>query len=74
MVEELSLGLAPIVVTQLYEALRALCEQGLAVIVAEQFQRFEEEHSDRWVVLERGTVLASGGRDDAHVLRSGQAM
>jgi ABC-type branched-subunit amino acid transport system ATPase component len=47
-----------------------LCEQGLAVIVAEQFQRFEEEYSDRWVVLERGAVLARGGRDDAHVLES----
>ena len=60
MVEELSLGLAPIVVTELYEALRALCQHGVAVLVTEQFQRFEEKYSDRWVVLERGTVLARG--------------
>jgi len=63
MAEELSLGLAPIVVTHLYAALRALCERGLAVIVSEQFQRLEEEYTDRWIVLERGTVVAEvGGR------------
>ena len=61
MVEELSLGLAPVVVTRLYETLRTLCEQGLAVLVTEQFQCFEEQHSDRWIVLERGTVVASFG-------------
>jgi branched-chain amino acid transport system ATP-binding protein len=70
MVEELSLGLAPVVVSHLYVALRALCERGLAVLVAEQFHRFEEKYSDRWVVLERGTVLAGGNRDDAHILKS----
>ena len=68
MVEELSLGLAPVIVTHLYTALRALCERGLAVLVSEQFQRFEEQYSDRWIVLERGTVVASGDRADAHVL------
>jgi ABC-type branched-subunit amino acid transport system ATPase component len=68
MVEELSLGLAPVVVTHLYTALRTLCENGLAVLVSEQFQRFEEQYSDRWVVLERGTVVASGDRSDAHVI------
>ena len=60
MAEELSLGLAPVVVTQLYEALRSLCAHGLAVMVSEQFQRFEEAYTDRWVVLERGTVAAAG--------------
>ena len=60
MVEELSLGLAPVVVTRLYETLRTLCEHGLAVLVTEQFQRFEERYSDRWIVLERGTVVAPG--------------
>jgi ABC-type branched-subunit amino acid transport system ATPase component len=56
MVEELSLGLAPLAVTHLYEALRALCAGGLAVLVAEQSHRFEARYSDGWIVLERGTV------------------
>ncbi|MGH9000125.1 MAG: ABC transporter ATP-binding protein [Acidimicrobiia bacterium] len=68
MVEEISLGLAPVIVTHLYGALRALCEQGMAILVAEQFQRFEAQYSDRWLVLERGTVVASGDRSDAHLL------
>ena len=70
MVEELSLGLAPIVVTDLYRALRTLCGQGLAVLVAEQFQRFEAKWSDRWIVLERGTVRAAGTREDAALLNA----
>lgn len=68
MVDELSLGLSPLIVTELYAALRALCERGLAVLVAEQFQRFDGEASDQWVVLERGGVVATGGREDAHLL------
>lgn len=68
LVDELSLGLAPVIVSHLYTALRVLCERGLAVLVAEQFQRFEARYSDRWVVLERGTVVAAGGQDDAHLL------
>ena len=68
MVEELSLGLAPVIISHLYTALRALCARGLAVLVSEQFQRFEEKYSDRWVVLERGTVAAAGTKEDAHVL------
>ena len=70
MVEEISLGLAPIVVNHLYVALRALCERGLIVLVSEQFQRFETRYSDRWIVLERGTIVASGDRSDAHRLRA----
>ncbi len=60
MVEELSLGLAPVIVTNLYESLRALCQRGVAVLVSEQFQRFEAKYSDRSIVLERGTVLDRG--------------
>jgi hypothetical protein len=33
-------------------------------------QRFESQYSDRWIVLERGTVVASGDRTDAHRLRA----
>ena len=51
-------------------ALRALCERGLTILVTEQFQRFEAQYSDRWLVLERGTVVAAGGKDDVHVLFS----
>jgi ABC-type branched-subunit amino acid transport system ATPase component len=68
LVDEPSIGLAPVVVEELYEAFRALCHQGVAVIVAEQFQRFEDRWSDRWLVLERGTVVATGTRADAHLL------
>lgn len=34
--------------------------RGLAVVIAEQFQRFEPKYSDRWIVLQRGTIQATG--------------
>jgi branched-chain amino acid transport system ATP-binding protein len=60
LVEEPSLGLAPLIVSRLYQALRAMCARGLAVVIAEQFQRFEPKYSNRWIVLERGTIQATG--------------
>ena len=54
LVDELSLGLAPIVVERLYGALRELCSRGLAVIVVEQSHHLVAGFSDRQVVLDKG--------------------
>jgi branched-chain amino acid transport system ATP-binding protein len=69
LVDELSLGLAPIVVERLYGALRELCSRGLAVIVVEQSHQLVAGFSDRRLILDKGrfvlhdaAVLASGGR------------
>jgi branched-chain amino acid transport system ATP-binding protein len=56
LVDELSLGLAPIVVERLYGALRELCSRGLAVIVVEQSHHLVNEFSDRHVVLDKGRL------------------
>jgi branched-chain amino acid transport system ATP-binding protein len=56
LVDELSLGLAPIVVERLYGALRELCSRGLAVIVVEQSHHLVSEFSDRHVVLDKGRL------------------
>ena len=57
MVDELSMGLAPIVVERLYSALRRLCDRGLAVVMVEQFHHYAAEHSDRQLVLEKGRFV-----------------
>ena len=69
LVDELSLGLAPIVVERLYGALRELCARGLAVIVVEQSHQLVAGFSDRQLVLDKGSfvvdvsaTLVSGGK------------
>jgi branched-chain amino acid transport system ATP-binding protein len=58
LVDELSLGLAPIVVERLYGALRDLCSFGLAVIVVEQSHQVVTGFSDRQLVLDQGRFVA----------------
>ena len=57
LVDELSLGLAPIVVERLYGALRELCSLGLAVVVVEQSHQLVAGFSDRQLVLDKGRFV-----------------
>jgi ABC-type branched-subunit amino acid transport system ATPase component len=58
LVEEPSQGLAPVVVDRVYTALRQIAEeQGVAVLVAEQFQQVHEDASDRILVIDKGEVV-----------------
>lgn len=67
LVDELSLGLAPVIVERLYGALRDLCHEGLAVIMVEQFHLAAVGHADRELVLEKGRfVRSSQPHDVAH--------
>ncbi|HEX3829235.1 MAG TPA: ABC transporter ATP-binding protein [Sporichthyaceae bacterium] len=56
LVEEPSQGLAPVVVDRVYEALVGVLSEGVAVVVAEQFQQVREDVSDRILVIDGGTV------------------
>ena len=60
MVDELSLGLAPLVVAQLFEILEDVNRQGTAVLVVEQFVDIVLAHTDRAYVLAKGEVMLSG--------------
>jgi branched-chain amino acid transport system ATP-binding protein len=74
LVDELSLGLAPVVVAGLLEAVRALVRRGVTVVVVEQSVNLAIELAERAVFMERGQIRFSGatseliGRDD--LLRS----
>jgi ABC-type branched-subunit amino acid transport system ATPase component len=61
LVEEPSQGLAPVVVDRVYEALTGVLAEGVAVVVAEQFQQVREDISDRILVIDGGTVTEYGG-------------
>ncbi len=60
MIDELSLGLAPTVVTQLLEVVKMLHETGTTIVVVEQSVNVALELAERAVFLEKGEVRFSG--------------
>jgi branched-chain amino acid transport system ATP-binding protein len=64
--DELSLGLAPKVVDSVFENLQKIRDQGIAIILIEQFVLRALAFSDRCVVLHRGRVGWAGAASDAH--------
>jgi branched-chain amino acid transport system ATP-binding protein len=63
-VDELSLGLAPIIANKLGEALVRLRNQGIAVICVEQHLTLALSIADRVMVLDRGAPTVSGTVDE----------
>lgn len=61
--DELSLGLAPIIVRRLLEALRHAADQGSAVLLVEQHVRVALDVADRGYFIRRGRVELSGSRE-----------
>ena len=60
LIDELSLGLAPIVVTQLFEAIVEVNREGTAVLLVEQFVHMALKHTTRAYVLGKGEVVLEG--------------
>jgi ABC-type branched-subunit amino acid transport system ATPase component len=61
MIDELSLGLAPIVIERLMETVQRLCEEeGLTVVIVEQQASFALGYTDRAYFLEKGEVRYDG--------------
>ena len=60
MIDELSLGLAPLVVEQLLESVRALRDAGTAVLLVEQSVTVAVAVADRVYVMDSGTIRFSG--------------
>jgi branched-chain amino acid transport system ATP-binding protein len=58
--DELSLGLAPIVVDEVYRTLRSIREQGTALLLVEQHVRHALDLADDVVVLTKGEVALQG--------------
>jgi branched-chain amino acid transport system ATP-binding protein len=64
MIDELSLGLAPIVVQSLMEALRRVNQSGTALLLVEQDVETALSEASRGYVLEAGELKLSGPADE----------
>lgn len=60
MLDEPSLGLAPLVVKKLFEIIRTLKEEGLTILLVEQNIRQALEVADRAYLLQAGRLVGSG--------------
>lgn len=60
LLDEPSLGLAPIVVGQLFEIVKSIAASGTAILLVEQNVSRALQISDRAYALQHGTVIMSG--------------
>lgn len=60
MIDEMSAGLAPVIVSRLMAAVRKLADAGLAVLLVEQFAALALGIGNRAYVLRRGRVVYDG--------------
>ncbi len=62
--DELSIGLAPIIVDRLFSVLRAAADGGVGVLLVEQHVHKALAIADRVYVMDRGRIAISGGAVD----------
>ena len=64
LIDELSMGLAPKIVSELYEQVGRIAAEGVSVLVVEQFARTVLGVADWAIVLSHGVVQLSGPASD----------
>jgi branched-chain amino acid transport system ATP-binding protein len=60
LIDEMSLGLAPIVLNEVYKALKKIRERDITILFVEQNVRRSLEEADRAYIMEVGRVVLSG--------------
>ena len=63
LLDEPSEGLAPVIVAQMADAIRALKAAGVGILLAEQNMRFAAGIADRAAVIEKGMIVWTGAMD-----------
>jgi branched-chain amino acid transport system ATP-binding protein len=64
LLDEPSLGLAPLIVRRIFEVIRQLNKEGMTVLLVEQNARLALQLADRGYVLETGTIILGGPASD----------
>jgi branched-chain amino acid transport system ATP-binding protein len=60
LLDELSMGLAPLIVERLYESVAEIAEEGVSILVVEQFASAALRVADYAAVMNSGRVVATG--------------
>ncbi len=69
LLDEPSMGLAPILVEQIFEIIQKINDEGVTILLVEQNAQMALSIADRGYVLETGTVALSGDADDLMEIR-----
>jgi branched-chain amino acid transport system ATP-binding protein len=64
LLDEISMGLAPLIVKELYEIVGQLAAQGISILVVEQFARTALAIADRAAIMIHGRVTKVGTPDE----------
>ena len=64
LLDEISEGLAPVIVQKLAEVIRSFKEKGFTIILVEQNFRFAAPLADRMYIVEHGRIVAEIGKDE----------
>lgn len=64
LIDEMSLGLAPIVINEVYRALREMRERGITILFVEQNVRRSLDEADRAYIMEAGHIVLAGKSQD----------
>ena len=64
LLDEISEGLAPVIVRKLGEVIRTLRAKGITVVLVEQNFRFAAPLADRFYVMERGRIVKQFGQSE----------
>lgn len=64
LLDEISLGLAPLLVNELYRALKEIRARGITILFVEQNARRSLIEADRAYIMEAGRVVLSGNVED----------
>ncbi len=71
--DEISLGLAPIVINQIYDALPDIISNGLSAVIVEQDLNRALKIADRYYCISEGRITLSGSTDTANRTEISQA-
>ena len=64
LMDEPSMGLSPIMVNEIFDIIRAVCESGTTVLLVEQNAKKALSIADRAYVLETGNIVLEGKAED----------
>jgi branched-chain amino acid transport system ATP-binding protein len=64
LIDEISMGLAPLIVRGLYEVVGQLAEEGISILVVEQFAPLALSVADAAAVMRLGRIVARGAPDE----------